>query len=173
MPFSDLDILTEPVGRLLSAIVGGLDPRELRTIAVLDIGAPLPDEVLDSLIRSFRGVRLHTEGSVVIGVFATPLEGVRCALDLAERADPDRGRVTGALHDGLMWDSRSDFVEPVSRTAAELADLAGAGQLLITGAVQDAMTFDRRIDTTYVGSSTLQGQNTAVFEVRRVDSNER
>ena len=168
MPFSALEIVAEPVGHLLSAVVGRLDPREPRTVAVVGIEPRLPDDESERLIRSFRGVRLFSEGWILIAVFATPLEGVRCALTLAETGDPERGRVTGALHDGLMWDSRSDFVEPVSRVVAELADLAELGQLLITGAVHDGMTADRTIDMAYVGSSTLQGQMTPVFEVRRV-----
>lgn len=163
----------DPLGSLLAAAVAGLDPRELRTVALIELGAPLPAETTEQLIRSYRGVPVHLEGSLVMAVFATPLEGVRCALELAELADPGRGRVTGALHDGLMSDDTSDdFVEPVSDTAAELADLASPGQLLMTGAVRDGMPNDPRIDLTHLGTTRLLGQMMEVLEVRRLDERE-
>ena len=165
-----LEWVTNPLGSLLAAAVAGLDPRELRTVALIDLGAPSPPAMTERLIRSYRGVLVHLEGWLVMAVFATPLEGVRCALELAELADPGPRRLTGAIHDGLMSDDTSDdLVEPVSRTAAELADLASPGQLLITGAVRDGMPDDPRIDLTYLGTSRLLGQMMEVLEVRRID----
>ena len=173
MTLGPLEWFTNPLGSLLAAIVAGLDPRELRTVALIDLGAPPAAETTERLIRSCRGVPLHLEGSLMMAVFATPLEGVRCALELAELAEPGRGRVTGALHDGLMSDATSDdFVEAVSRTAAELADLASPGQLLVTGAVRDGMPDDPRIDLSHLGTTRLLGQMMEVIEVRRVDERE-
>jgi class 3 adenylate cyclase len=168
MTLGPLEWLTNPLGSLLAATVAGLDPRELRTVALIDLGAPLPAETTEQLIRSCRGVPVHLEGSLVMGVFATPLEGVRCSLELVERGGPAGRRHRGALHDGLMSDGRSDFVETTSRLAAELADLADEGQLLITDAVEEGMRHDRTVDLTHVGRVQLAGQVVVVYEVRRL-----
>jgi class 3 adenylate cyclase len=168
MALVDLDFLAEPLGHALSKVVGALDPRVPRTVAVLDLGLPVDDEVAQ-LVRSFRGVVLHSEGDVLVAVFATPMEGVRCVLELSDRSRERDRWARGAMHDGLMSDRTSDFVEHVSRAAAELGDLTTSGQLLITGAVLDGLMSDDRIDATFLESIALDGQVTAVYEVRRLE----
>jgi class 3 adenylate cyclase len=166
MAFRTLDWFENPLGSVLAAAVASLDPRELRTVALLDLGTPLAAEEVEGSVRSYRGVPIHLEGSLVMAVFATPFEGVRCALDLAGHADPSRLRARGALHDGLMSDRQSDFVERIPRMTAELADLADEGQLLITDAVEEGMRQDRTVDRTHLGRVRLLDQVVVVFEVR-------
>ncbi len=165
MPFSDLDILSEPISFVLSKVVGALDPREPRTVGVLDLGLDVDDEV-EPLVRSFRGAVLLAQGSVLVMVVATPFEGVRCALELMERSRLRDRSARGALHDGPMSDRRSDLVEQVTRVATELGDLAASGQVLITSAVLDGVMHDDRVEAAFLETLRLGGQATPVYEVR-------
>lgn len=168
MAFVDLDILTNPVGGALSHVVGALDRRVPRTVAVLDLGLPVDDNV-EPLVRSFRGVTLCSEGDILVAVFATPMEGVRCALELSDRSRARDRWTRGALHDGLMSDrTDDDLVEHVTRVAAELGDLTTSGQLLITEAVLDGILTDDRIEAVFLETIDLDGQATAAYEIRRL-----
>ena len=168
MAFVDLGILTDPVGHALSHVVGALDPRVPRTVAALDLGLPVDDDV-EPLVRSFRGITLCSEGDILVAVFATPMEGVRCALRLSDRSRAKDRWTRGALHDGLMSDrTNDDLVEHVTRVAAELGDLTTSGQLLITEAVLDGIMTADRIEAAFQETVALDGQATAVYEIRRL-----
>jgi class 3 adenylate cyclase len=171
-PFSDLDALSEPVSYLLSKVVAVFDPRDPRTVGAVDLGLDVDDEA-ESLVGSFRGSVVHAEGSALLAVFATPVEGVRCALELSERSWLRARSAGGGLHSGLMSERRHDLAEHVTRAAAQLADLAVPGQLLITGAVMDGVISDDRIEAVFVETVPLDGQVMGVFEARRATGADR
>jgi len=171
-PFTDLDGLSDPVSYALSKIVAVFDPREPRTVGAVDLGLEV-DDGAEALVGSFRGVTLHAEGSALLAVFATPAEGVRCALELSERSWHDARSASGGLHSGLMSERRHDLAEHVTRAAAQLADLAVPGQLLITGAVMDGVIGDDRIEAVFVDTVALDGQAMGVFDARRATGADR
>jgi class 3 adenylate cyclase len=160
------EIVAHPIAFALSHVVAALDPREPRTVGLLDLGVDVDDEVR-SLVRSSRGVVLHAEGTMLAIVVATPFEAVRCALELADRSAARDRAVRGGLHDGLMSDRRDDLTEDVTRVAAELADLAAPAQILVTAAVLDGMGPADEIEADLLRQTVLNGQAMWVAAVRR------
>ncbi len=87
-----------------------------------------------------------------------------CPTDRARRTDGRAARCTTVMSERTS----DDLVEHVTRVAAELGDVTTSGQLLVTEAVLDGIMTDDRIEAVFLETIALDGQATAVYEIRRL-----
>ena len=107
------------------------------------------DVNVQRLLTRFDGVHVKNTGDGTLARFASPAQGVRCALAMAQTGEDVGVAIRAGLHAGEIELRGDDIGGLAVHIASRVSALAGPSEVLTTGTVRDlvvgsGITFDDR-----------------------------